>query len=276
MSQQDNRHSPSSPPWAQAMPESEAAQPWWRSPQTVAPLALLVLLLAIVVFWLPTQISTPQVAATVNGQSIQAKPKATLESPWSDAQLAKQRREAQDILARLLDKQETLENAAVDQWAEAPFNSAMNIAASGDEFYRQREFDPAKQQYLNAEQTMDELLAQKQSVFATHLQNGLAAIEANDPATARAALDIAAAIDPTHTDTKTALNRAEVLADVITLVKVSDQAIALENLTAAKTKLDQAKTLDPNSSYIDDKLSALADLKTGRSFNEYMSRNNFV
>lgn len=273
MTATDDQQRPAPPPWAEALPNPEHTLPWWRSTKTVLSLLLLVLLLILVVFWLPNQISAPAVTPTkTTSPQAPSQPQPALESPWSDAQLAKQRREAQDILARLLDKQQSLEAAAVTLWAEESYNQALTLAHKGDELYRQREFDPAKQAYLTAEEQMDELIALQPSAFAQHFEEGLAAVEDNQSETALSALQIATAIEPDHQGAKDAYARAQVLDKVITLVKESDHAIQLSQLTLAREKLNQAAGLDGQSDFVQDKLNSLAQLETHLSFQDRMSQ----
>ncbi len=269
----DNQQPSSPPPWAQTPADLPPAKPWWSNPKTVLPLVGLVVVLLVVIFWLPTQIQVPQHPSPDgqdSGSTTAAKP-ALSESPWSDAQLAKQRREAQDILARLLDKQQALESASVNLWAVDAFAAASDQANAGDDLYRQRLFDEAKQSYLNAEQAMDALLAQVDEQFAEYLQLGKSALDNNQPKQALTALTIAAAIDTSDSEAAGLLARAEVLEQIIVLVKESDQAIKLHDLNTAASKLNQARALDNHSAFVEQKQTELGGLQKQLSFGSRMS-----
>lgn len=270
----DNQKPNSPPPWAQTPVEMEPTQPWWRNPKTLLPLMGLIVMLLVVIFWLPTKIQAPQSAlpAQVSNRSTPATKASLNESPWSDAQLAKQRRAAQDILARLLDQQQSLENASVNLWAAEQFAEAMEQANQGDDFYRQRLFDQAMASYLAAEQAMADLLTRVDEEFNSQLARGKKALANNEAKDALEALSTAAAIAPDNSEATQLLARAEVLEQIIVLAKESDQAIKLNDLQTAEAKLNEARALDPQSAFVEQKQAALRDQQKQASFGAQMSR----
>ena len=142
---------------ADPMPASiQKAPPSSSSTYWVVPaLAGLVVLALIVVFWLPGKLDvgditpaptdTPQ---SENSAAAGASPKKQIQteeaSPWSDAQLAKHRKDAQNVLAILLDVQFELQEKGVEQWASEQFDTAKALAQQGDTQYRERDFVAAK------------------------------------------------------------------------------------------------------------------------------------
>ena len=178
--------------------QSGAGAPTWVLPA----LGGLLLLAAVVIFWLPQRVSTPPPAVptpapgttprvnTGSSDNAAANPAATEDaSPWSEAQLAKLRKEAQDVLQELLEIQFALEESGAQQWAAEEFAAAGAIAAAGDELYKTREYEAAKAQYqesLTAFKTLQDSIPQR---LATQLQAATDAIEAGDIAAAEAALD---------------------------------------------------------------------------------------
>ena len=114
--------------------------------------AVLSVVLFGVFFLLPGSV-TVQLNSEQNSQTISEKPAdvvAPPDSPWSDAQLAKQRREAQEVLSQILSIQTKLEAKKVELWAQSAFSQAMDTAASGDVQYRQRNFSQAQNNYKDA------------------------------------------------------------------------------------------------------------------------------
>ncbi|WP_317933447.1 hypothetical protein [Halioxenophilus sp. WMMB6] len=274
MTQPNSDSKATAAPWAQAENLQPEVKPWWLDPKVMLPLGALLLLLAVVVFWLPRQINPAvvQPITTTAENPASSKPSPTAaESPWTEAQLSKQRRETQDILAELLDKQRRLEKSNVKQWAEQPFAEAMATANSGDEYYRQQQFEQAKQQYLATDQQFDALLSQSQQVLKENLALGLQALADLDPTTSQTALELVLAIDPSHSQAQSALARAQVLAQVLQLAKESDQAIQLNQLDQAAAKLKQAKALDPSSTFLAEKQAELNQRLAQRNFAEQMS-----
>ena len=92
----------------------------------------------------------------------QASSAATTEaSPWSDAQAARLRKQAQEVLAQLLDLQFALQERGVEKWAPAPFAAAKAVAAEGDALYKKRQYEPAVARYQQS-------LASLQTLQETH------------------------------------------------------------------------------------------------------------
>jgi hypothetical protein len=174
--------------------------------------ALLGLLLAaaVVVFWLPGKVSAPQSAdpaasvtaakettAADNGAGKGKATEATEEaSPWSDAQLAKLRKDAQDVLGELLDVQFRLEERSVSVWAEQAFGSATATAERGDSEYKERKFIDAKASYEDALAQLLALEAGIPNAFDEQLEVARLAIESGDADAATTALELAALIEP--------------------------------------------------------------------------------
>jgi len=91
-------------------------------------------------------------------------------SPWTEAQLAIQRKETQDILSEMLKKQNSLEELGVSEWANDEYKTALQLAESGDAFYRQRKFSQAKGSYQNG---LDELNRRIGKIPINHVLPGL-------------------------------------------------------------------------------------------------------
>ncbi|GAB2189554.1 hypothetical protein MAH1_11620 [Sessilibacter sp. MAH1] len=268
-------------PWAQGPIAQVSTTPWWMEPKAIVPFILLIVLLVLVIFWLPSLVTPSKPVASDNSappantsQSAAANAAAggNLESPWSEAQLAKQRREAQDILAKILDHQRKLEQAQVTSWANEEFSNAMATAASGDEQYRNREFEQAKTLYKQSLEAFTALSEKKDSVFQETLAEGIAALENNDPKISVEKLSLATQIDPSSTQAKQALARANNLEEVLDLVKVSDQLQEQRQWQDALKKLKEAQALDSQSKLVDEKIKALTVTIVDQRFAETMSR----
>ena len=143
-------------------PEPEhAASAAPRRNWTVPALAGLVVLALLVIFWLPSVVEPPEPTPAAPTETTAADDSATANptpkpaaepagpdaTPWSDAQAAKLRKEAQDVLQDLLDLQFALEEQGVQEWGADDFSAAAERATAGDELYKQREYEPAKAEY---------------------------------------------------------------------------------------------------------------------------------
>jgi tetratricopeptide (TPR) repeat protein len=244
----------------------------------------LLLLAAMVIFWLPERVAdtpppTDAPAEQASGTDATAaappaaKPKPAGEeaSPWSDAQLAKLRKEAQDVLQELLDLQFALEERGVQQWAAEEFSAAGEIAAAGDELYKTREYEAAKARYqesLAAFQALQDSIPQR---LQAQLDRTLQGIEELDIATATAALDAATLIDPTAPQLGDLDQRLQTLPELVSLL---EQAVAAEqagDLAGAETLLGNAAKLDPAHQRVAAELQRVAAAHLEQRFNDAMS-----
>ena len=135
---------------------------------TFAGLGALVLIACLVFFWLPERVVTPEIEKTpVSQQKTATALPETTASPWSDAQLGRERKEAQEVLSELLEEQFSLEEIAVSQWAEEEFAEAQALATQGDELYRQQQFKEAKGTYQQGLESMRALNDSAPQVLGT-------------------------------------------------------------------------------------------------------------
>jgi hypothetical protein len=78
--------------------------------------------------------------ATAHHRPVDSQENASERSPFAEAQLAKVRRSAQEVLQSLLETQSRLESRGVDQWAADDFLAASAVAVEGDALYRAQDF----------------------------------------------------------------------------------------------------------------------------------------
>lgn len=263
--------------------QREGTPPW-----VLPALGVLVLLAVLVIFWLPERVSEPGPEATISDPAgaartdpvtgDQARPDKTRDqgtgpdvSPWSDAQLAKLRKEAQDVLAQLLEVQDALEERGVQQWAPEQFAAVATLATAGDELYRSREYEAAKAQY-------DEGLAQLQVIeagipaeLARQLALASEALENGDLSAATTALDMAAAIDPGNAEAAALRQRVEVLPQLLALLESAEMQELEGNLAGAIELLEQAVALDPQHQRSGSELARVSAAYQQQRFNEAMS-----
>lgn len=243
----------------------------------------LVLLAVLVIFWLPQRVSPPAPAtapaevdaqtqvAPASGGATGSKPAGPDVSPWSDAQLAKLRKEAQDVLAELLELQEALEERGVQQWAPEQFAAVAALATAGDELYRSRDYAEAGNQYDAGLKQLQALQAGIPAELARQLALAREALEAGDLEQTNAALDMAEAIDPGNAEAAGLRRRAEVLPQLQGLLESAAAAEQASDLASAIELLKQAVALDPahqrSSSELERVTAAYLDLQ----FNQAMS-----
>lgn len=230
-----------------------------RAPRWVAPTLLALLLAAaLVVFWLPEQVaergvgpaapqaetapSTEPGAAPAARQTAPPGPDTT---PWTEAQLARLRKEAQDVLEELLAVQFELQERGVEQWAAEPFSAVAAQAAAGDELYRQREYQQAAERYREGLAALQRLQDALPGEVDRQLELARAALEAGDEAAARAALELATLMEPEHADLEPLRDRLDALPGLLELLAQAGAAEQAGDLARAEQLLTEATALDP-------------------------------
>ncbi len=234
-----------------------------------ATLGGLLLIVAMVVFWLPSRVpeATPPPPVAVD-PATRSTPTTEL-SPWAEAQSLRQRKAAQEVLARLLEEQFRLEENDVEQWAGEEFAAALAVAAEADQLYRQQQYPAATAGYQRG---LEQLLAigdSAEKLFAEHWQQGLAAIAAGQAEQARQHLQLALLLQPEHNEVVQALARVEKLEQLLPLLQQA--AAAGADLDQAHRLLMQAAALDPQHPRVVEALAESRRRITTRDFSRAMS-----
>jgi len=251
----------------------------WVVPALIA----LVVIAGLVFFWLPRQVDPGAVAlnppsppdaarpTSATGEQGSSSRSAEQRSPYSDAQLARQRKAAQDILEQLLEVQFALEELGVEQWAPEAFSAAQQKAETADSQYREQAFLEAAETYQAALEDMQALQAQSEDVFQTQLEAGLAALRSDQAQAAQDALELATLIKPDDPDAQAALARAKTLEPVLALMQQASDASTQGDLNAAISALEEALALDPEHPGAKAQLAATRRDLARRNFNRAMS-----
>ncbi len=216
-----------------------------------AALAVLMLLALAVVFVLPRLVQEYELPLVPRADTAPVvTPSAPLAnntpqiSPFDEAQRARQRREAQDALASLLERQQALDEMAVDQWAAEEYQTAIADARRGDEFYRNTEFVQAALAYQNSDLALSGLQEQVPEVLNRMVAAGEAAIEAEDSASALQRFELALRLDPDSEEAQRGLARAQTLDEVNSLIASGQALQASGDLQGAQQQFEQAAALD--------------------------------
>ena len=269
---------PIAPQAAAANLRREGAPAW-----VLPALGVLLLLAVLVIFWLPERVNAPVSDAAVAGQPSQntaaavtapetrSAPAGPDVSPWSDAQLAKMRKEAQDVLAELLEVQETLEARGVKLWAPEPFAAVAALATAGDELYRSRDYAAAKTRYEEGLAQLRALEAGIPVELARQLQLAGEALENGDLDKANSALDRVDAIEPGNAEAATLRKRVEALPQLLALLDNASKTEKAGDLKGAIAQLQQAVALDPLHQRSSSELARVAAAYREQQFNQAMS-----
>ncbi|MEH6582720.1 MAG: hypothetical protein V7754_12345 [Halioglobus sp.] len=260
---------------------SKKSAPTERPSWMVPALLGLAVVAVLVVFWLPGRVGpaavqTPEAAdSPVASQpqagqkkAVPAGPEAT---PWSDAQQAKLRKDAQETLEKLLEVQELLEDTSVALWAADAYEQAKTHATAGDSQYRERQFVEAKASYEQGFAGMQAILESTDDALAAQLEQARLAIEAGEAEQAVGALAVARAIEPGSELLATLTARVATLEQLLPLLTEAEAAEATGDLAGAQTLLEQAATLDPQHQRVAAQLQRVTAAHTAMRFNDAMS-----
>jgi tetratricopeptide (TPR) repeat protein len=231
-------------------------------------LILALLAVAAVIFILPRYIQPD----TTGPKAERTAPAPVKESPFREAQLAKARQNAQEVLAGVLEKQGFLEGKNVKEWGREDYERALSLAAEGDALYRKREFGPALDRYQAADQALAELENRIDREVATALERGQSALAAGDADRATEAFQHVLAIEPDKETARKGLERARVLPAVRSLIAGADSAREAGDWQRALELYREARQRDPANTEADEKLADLEQAILDRDFAGAMSR----
>ena len=240
------------------------------------------LLLLLVVFVLPSLAPAPPLEPTVSNASLEPRVQSQVaaqsqtsqseRSPFAEAQLAKTRRAAQEVLQALLETQSRLENRAVDQWGNATFLAASALAIEGDEYYRTQNFSGAEGVYQTALDTLVILEGELIEAIEARLTRLLIAIEGGDLAVAQKLAPVLRKMAPDSDAILDASERVAVMPEIITYEETAQAHFDTADYQRALTDIGAALLLDP----VHQRLSAIErDYEaalTQQQFEEAMTR----
>lgn len=246
-----------------------------RNQQRLAVAVGAALLLALVgVFWgLPQVVEKPRpqlpAAHTANPQTDTAKKIET--SPYSEAEMAQQRREVQKVLQDILMLQEELQERQVDLWAGEEFSQARALAEEADGIYRQRKFMQALNKYREALAAMQALRDGIPERIEKHLAEGNEALDRGDAKAAHTAFDLVLVISEDHPRGVKGKARAEKLPDAWKHFTEGKTAFGENDLDAARDALEKSLAVDPQTRPAGELLPRVLAAITERDYSEAMS-----
>lgn len=192
-------------------------------------------------------------------------------SPFEEAQRSIQRKEAQDVLAELLEVQGELTDLEVEQWAQLEFEEALGLASAGDEYYRTQEFLLAIEAYQSGRDKLSELLDSSPTVLAQTLIDAESAFNANNAALAEEKYSLALLLEPLSDDAIVGLERSRALIEVNALLAKSGDLIEDGSFEEAINVLDQVIALDSYNEAAPDKKVEVTRMIREREFSTIMS-----
>lgn len=258
---------------------------WWHSQFNLmlCVFALLIVCAALFVLLIPPPSTTVASLPTTNSSatSVGAVNEASndaQETPFSDAQRQQARTDSQDVLADLLASKKYLQEKNVTEWAPEKFQSALDLAKTGDDFYSQKKYMQAINAYTQAFSDMESLDQLIPEVLTKLVAQGLAAIDQGKTELAKNTLNKALTLDQNNIATLTAMGRANNLDQVLDLLRTAkEQEVAfatsdlLSDLIAAESDYQTAAQLDEKNSVAKEGLTRTTALAADKRFRVEMS-----
>lgn len=217
-------------------------------------LAVLLLLLLGVVFYLPNRVADAPLEESGEASAVQTEqePVATPETP-DESEAAppsrdvrvEARQATEVVLGRLLSMMQTLEARAVQRWGGLRYSQGKAAYETGDQAFLDRDYELAAAEYEKAIGLLEPLLDEVNAVFADTLSTGIAALAEGDSTAALEAFDLAVAISPSDREAQEGLTRARNLDQVLSLVAAGERYEANLEFDLALEAFDRAKAIDP-------------------------------
>ncbi|WP_193164960.1 tetratricopeptide repeat protein [Microbulbifer hainanensis] len=233
------------------------------------------LLLGLVaVFWLlPQMVKKPKPVTPVPiaAQPQDAAPTKQAASPYTDAQIAQQRREVQEILQEILMLQDELEERRVEIWANNDFSAARALSEEADGIYRQRKFKQALDKYRASLAAFQQLRDSIPERIEKHLAEGNEALDHGEVGAANKAFDLVLVISDNHPRGIKGKKRAEKLPEAWKYFTGGKEAFAVKDLNTARDQLQQSLAVDPETRPAKALLPKVLAAITERDYSEAMS-----
>jgi hypothetical protein len=239
----------------------------------VIALGLLLVIAALVVLFLPSGQGVPPATRSEKPQPANLQPvphQAT--SPPLLTNPEETARNAYRGLEQWLRKQAEAEAVNIAAWGGDPYDLAVTQAGTCEQQLGENQFSAAEEACTAAVDTLEQLMAAKQTLLADALRDGLLALENAESQTAAGLFQKALAIDTSNSMAAEGLRRARNLPEVLRLIEIGQLKEQAGETEAALKAFVAADSLDP------DYLPARANLERVRNaladnqFNQALSR----
>jgi len=228
------------------------------------------------VFWLLPKVvekpkPLPQQSASNQHQSADKAATQKAASPYTEAQIAQQRREVQEVLQEILALEDELEERRIEIWANEAFSNARSLAEEADGIYRQRKFKQALDKYHESLAAFQQLRDSIPERIEKHLAEGNDALDHGDADAANKAFDLVLVISEDHPRGLKGKERAKKLPEAWKYYTSGQQAFTDSQLDKAREALTQSLAVDPDTRPAKELLPQVLTAITERDYSEAMS-----
>jgi tetratricopeptide (TPR) repeat protein len=193
-------------------------------------------------------------------------------SPWQEAQWAKQRKQSQQALGELLDKQSELEKIAVQQWASNAYDKALALAAKGDDLYRQKDYLGAANYYQQGAQKMQMIWQQSDQVFDQTMQKAGRLLQETNGVEAEKFFQLALSLRPDNSAALRGVERAQKIDQILSLKSKGQAFEKNQQLDEALSAYRQAQKLDRDSTLVLEPLNTVRNKILERDINQALAK----
>ena len=192
-------------------------------------------------------------------------------SPFEEAQRSIQRKEAQDVLAALLAIQGELDELNVDAWGLSDYESALEQASIGDEYYRTQDFLLARDTYAVGRDALAAVLETVPTVLEQTLIDAQQALDQMRAGDAQELFALAVLFAADNEDAQIGLQRAQSLDDVSGLFDIADDQFERGELDQARDNYQEIVNLDSYNEIAQEKLDQVLAQILENEFADIMS-----
>lgn len=180
--------------------------------------------------------------------------------------------DAEKALQEFLRTRARLELANVMVWGEPEWSRVIEDAELGNDLFTKRQFAMAAEVLTKAAQALLSLESGREQRLASALEDGWAALQANDSDTASGFFEMAKAIDAGSLEALEGLERARVRPELLQLMGAGQIAVSNDELNDARSSYLEAVALDGAYEPAQLALDAVNEELSERAFRDAMSR----
>ncbi len=210
--------------------------------------AVLMLLALATFLWLPQlgrEDPVPDAPGVAEETGDDAPAPEPIEPPETDRETrAELRQEAEEILGRLVERQNRLSRTDPERWAGDDWAQATALSDEGDDLLIRRDYRAARDRYREALSLVEDIDGRRDEVYAREIERGREALATGDADTARDAYTLALSVRPDDSAAERGLERAGTLDEVLERMVAGERREEGGDLERAREHYRQALSLD--------------------------------
>ena len=189
----------------------------------------------------------PETSSTVETEPLDLPAVVEKVTTVDEATRQQQKKQAEQLLTRIIKLESSLENHAIKKWAAEEYAQAKEQGRIGEEYFRRQQFEQAGIAFETAIDQLQTLHERIQPTLEQALKRGQQALTQGDQPAAIQQFELAKAIAPTDVRATNGLQRAQTIEQLFTLLQRGSSFESHGQLQQAKSTYQEAVQLDPLS-----------------------------